>query len=222
MAFPGHAGRPRRSAVTVAASLWWGCRPMTVQRGQEWGTTVPRPDGLVVASSDAELAQLATAEPAGDFGLAAGDLHRAIGAPAPRDPLQRLPIDALRVSIDGRQLLAVAHVIVMRSFWRGPIIAVMNCDHLGAWDMAPRAHPNDGRFDVVEFDRAMSTRSRWQARSRLRQGTHVPHPDIATRTALHAEWNLERPTPIRVDGVPRGRVLRLVVDIAPDHFAIHV
>ena len=32
----------------------------------------------------------------------------------------------------------------------------MNVDRLGHWDVAPRAHPNDGRVDVVEVDAAMS------------------------------------------------------------------
>ncbi len=195
---------------------------MTIRRGEEWGTTVARPPDLLVASSDADLAQFVTADPTRALGTTAGDLHRAVGSPTPRDPVQRLPIDALVVTIDERTLIAVAHVLVMASWWRGRIVAVMNCDHMGEWDMAPRAHPNDGRFDIVEVDPRMSLRRRSQARSRLPQGTHVPHPHIATRTATSAEWTFDRPMPVRVDGVAIGRVSHLAVAISADHFAIHV
>jgi hypothetical protein len=194
---------------------------MTIKRGEEWGTTVARPADLTLASGDADLARLVTADPTRPLGVSAGDLHRAVGSPAPRDPVQRLPMDALVVTLDDRTLIAVAHVVAMASWWRGRIVAVMNCDHVGEWDVAPRAHPNDGRFDVVEVDPRMGLRRRIQARSRLPHGTHVPHPDIATRVATGAEWTFERPTPVRVDGVACGRVSRLHVAISADHFSIH-
>jgi diacylglycerol kinase family enzyme len=136
--------------------------------------------------------------------------------------VQRLPVDALLVELDGRPLLAVAHVVAMRSWWLGGVLAVMNCDHVGTWDMAPRAHPNDGRFDVVELTSTMRLRDRYQARTRVVHGTHVPHPDIAVRTATEGSWAWRRPMPVRVDGVVQGSVSELVVRIAPDHFAIHV
>jgi hypothetical protein len=195
---------------------------MTIKRGEEWGTTVPRPADMALASGDAELARLVAADPRRALGITAGDLHRAVGSPAERDPVQRLPIDALVVTIDDRTVIAVAHVLVMASCWRGRIVAVMNCDHVGEWDVAPRAHPNDGRFDIVEVDPRMTIRRRAQARARLPHGTHVPHPDITTRVATRAEWVFDRPMPARVDGVSAGRVTRLTVAISPDHFAIHV
>jgi hypothetical protein len=195
---------------------------VTIKRGEEWGTTVARPDDLVVARSDAELAQLVRSARDAALGLAGGDLHRSVGAPDGRDPVQRLPIDALLIDIDGERVLAVAHVVAMRSWWRGAVVAVMNCGQIGEWDMAPRAHPNDGRFDVVEIAPSMSLRHRLQARSRLPHGTHVPHPDIGVRTAEHAAWTFARPTPVVIDGIERGRATRLAVRISPDHFAIHV
>lgn len=199
---------------------------MTIRRGHEWGETVARPDDLLVAHGDAELAELVGGNGDRPLTVDGGDLFRSLGAPAPRDPVQRLPMDALTVTIDGRELLAVAHVLarpVSRAgWWRGPLLAVMNADHAGDWNVAPRAHPNDGRFDVVEVDAGMRWRDRWQARGRLPQGTHVPHPDIAVRTATEAEWSFARPMRVAVDGVHRGNATRLAVRISPDHFAIHV
>lgn len=195
---------------------------MTIQRGQEWGVTVERPGELVVATDDAALARLVLADPHGCYGLSGGDVFRSLGSPEPRDPVQRLPMDALAVTIDDRELLAVAHVIVRRGWWRGGLLAVMNADHVGVWNVAPRAHPNDGRFDVVEVDAAMSLRHRWQARGRLSHGTHVPHPDIGVRTATDGSWAFAGPRNVWIDGVAIGATTRLTVSVLPDHFEIHV
>ena len=195
---------------------------MTIRRGQEWGVTVARPEALVVAADDFALAQLVLVEPHGCYGLSGGDVFRSLGSPEPRDPVQRLPMDALAVTIDDREMLAVAHVIVRRGWWRGSLLAVMNADHAGAWNVAPRAHPNDGRFDVVEVDAAMSLRHRWQARGRLPHGTHVPHPDIGVRTAADGSWAFAGPRRVWIDGVAVGAATRLAVTVLPDHFEIHV
>ena len=85
--------------------------------------------------------------------LVGGDLLRTLGGPSAGPGLQRFPIDLLRVEADGRAWTAVAHVIAagpLTMGWRGPVLAVMNADRRGAWDVAPRAHPNDGRADVVD------------------------------------------------------------------------
>ena len=97
--------------------------------------------------------------------------------------LQRLPIDVLRVIADGRQFVAVAHVVARRGglfgWWRGPIAAVMNVDHIGKWDVAPRAHPNDGGLDIVDVDADARRYGRAGRRGGgCRRGTHLPHPSI--------------------------------------------
>jgi hypothetical protein len=195
---------------------------VTIRRGQEWGVTVARPIELTTAADDATLARLVVADPHGRYGLSGGDVFRSLGSPEPRDPVQRLPMDALAVTVDGRELLAVAHVVARRGWWRGPLLAVMNADHVGEWNVAPRAHPNDGRADVVEVDAAMSLRHRWQARGRLPQGTHVPHPNIHVRTATEGAWTFPAPVRVWVDGVEIGRAERLALRVLPDHFEIHV
>lgn len=200
---------------------------MTIRRGEEWGRSVARPAGLVIAASDAELAALVRADPSGAYGLSGGDIFRSLGSPAPRDPLQRLPMDALEVRLDDHDpVLAVAHLVAWRGrwlgWWRGPLLAVMNADHVGEWNVAPRAHPNDGKGDAVQVATTMSLRHRWQARSRLPQGTHVPHPSIDVRTFTESAWTFPRPANVRIDGVAYGRAVRVAVRVLPDHFAIHV
>ena len=193
-----------------------------IRKGQEWGVPAPRPAGLVVAATDAELARLVAADPAGVYGLGGGDLHRSLGSPPQRDEMQLVPMDALRVRIGDEELLAVAHVVARNGWWRGGVLGVLNSAYIGDWNVAPRAHPNDGRFDIVEVSPAMSARQRFQARRRLAAGTHVPHPAIAVRTATSASWTFDGARDVYVDGVVRGRSSQLDITIEPDHFAIHI
>jgi diacylglycerol kinase family enzyme len=79
----------------------------------------------------------------------------------------------------------------------------MNAEFLGAWTVAPRAHPGDGLLDVVDADLPFS--ERWEARRRLPYGTHVPHPRITVRRTATAELELSG-LRVRLDGRDVGRV----------------
>lgn len=191
---------------------------MTIRKGEPWGIEVARPPDLVVAADDHDIVELGAR---GDVGLAGGDLFRSLGEPAPRDPAQRVEIDGISVALDGgRTLDAVAHVIARNSWWRGPIVACMNVDHLGPWNVAPRAHPNDGLLDVVECSSAMSIRDRWAARRRLSHGTHLPHPDLSLARVASRKWEFERPRRVWVDGREVGATRRLSVAVVPDRYVV--
>lgn len=199
---------------------------MTIRKGEPWGIEVDRPSGLRIAHSDAELATWVADDPDAAYGVDRGDLHRTIGAPS-TDPgirarMHRLPIDVLDVVTDRSQHLAVAHVVLRRGWWWGPLSFVGNVGQLGSWNLAPRAHPNDGRFDVVAVDASMRVRDRWEARSRLPTGTHVPHPAISMRTATEWSWADPDAIHVRIDGVDIGRRTAVRITIRPDATAVHV
>ena len=101
-----------------------------------------------------------------------------------------------------------------RSWWRGRVVAVMNAQWIGAWDVAPKSHPNDGLLDV--FDADLSLDDRLKVRSRLRTGTHVPHPGIAQSRVAALQVEFDRPTPIWLDGEQVGRARALAIRIEPD------
>lgn len=203
---------------------------MTIKRAGEWGVVVPTPSGALAVGSDAELAEALERREPRALVVRGGDLHRAVGAR--RDPATslRVPIDVLRVEADGQTFLAVAHVVVGPPAWLGwwtawrggRLLAVMNAEHIGAHDVAPRAHPNDGRFDVVEVSAAMPARARLQAWRRLATGTHVPHPDITTRRGVDEQFCFAPPGALRVDGRDRGLVRSLSVRVEPDAAVIHL
>lgn len=202
---------------------------MTVEKGRDWGGPGPLPADAVLVRSDAEAgAALEAARRAGDplptLGLLGGDLCRTLGGRGDEARLReggtRVQVDLGVALLDGRRRLFVAHLVARRSWWRGRVVAVMNAQFLGRWDVAPRAHPGDGRLDVLDGDLGLG--DRWKARTRLPAGTHVPHPGIAqTRTAT---WTAELagPTPVWVDGVAAGPVRTLAVRVEPDAVTVVV
>jgi diacylglycerol kinase family enzyme len=149
--------------------------------------------------------------------LSAGDLLRTVGGP--REPTAEaalLPADLASVLLDGRQHWFVAHLVARRHWWRGRIVAVMNAQFLGAWDVAPRGHPNDGRLDVVDVAASMTLRDRWHARHRLPTGTHLPHPDIAVQQVTAWQTMLPPGTGVWLDGRAMGEVRNVSVRVEPD------
>jgi hypothetical protein len=198
---------------------------VTVKRGAPWGHDVTTRVDPVVVDSDAALATALSNGVEQAVLNRGGDLHRTLGSPT-GPATRRLPIDVMEVTADGHGFTAVANVLARRrgrlGWWRGRIVAVMNADHIGSWDVAPQAHPNDGWLDVVEVDAAMSRRARWQAWRRLDTGTHVPHPDIATCRARDVSFSFDPPLALWVDAVDRGEVHALRVRVEPDAAEIYI
>jgi hypothetical protein len=197
-----------------------------VRPGEDWGIAGGLPDDGVVVRSDAEARAVVERArrarvPVPPLGLLGGDLCRTLGGTGDEGRIRspegrRVPIDLGTALVDGRRTHFVAHLVVRQGWWRGRIVAVMNAQFLGDWDVAPRGHPNDGRLDVLDVAAAMPLGQRWQARSRLRAGTHVPHPDISQRRTAALQIDLERATPVRLDGELVGPARSLSVRVEPD------
>lgn len=208
---------------------------MSVRPGQAWGEPGPVPHDLVSVGSDAELHHLIEAHRRGGQALprvwlSGGDLWRSCGGspgrpaqvPAPGDEAVWLPVDLVHVELDASEHWAAAHVVARRSWWRGPVLALMNAEHLGRWDVAPKAHPGDGRLDVVSVAASMSGRQRWAAHRRLPTGSHLPHPDIELRRVAAGEWSFERAVRTWVDGVEVGLARHLRATVEPDALIVCV
>jgi hypothetical protein len=199
---------------------------VTVRRGQGWGEPGRLAEDGVVVHSDAEARRVVerarrAGEPLPPLGLAGGDLCRTLGGRGDVGRLRsgdaaRLPVDLGAVLVDGRLQWFVAHLVARRSWWRGPLLAAMNAEFMGDWDVAPRAHPNDGLLDMVVVDAAMTLTDRIQARRRLPTGAHVPHPAIrqSRRPAFQIEF--DRPTRVWLDGERVATATNLSVRVEPD------
>jgi len=203
---------------------------VTVERGRDWGRTGALPAGAPVVAGDAELRSLVErARRAGrdlpTVGLTGGDLCRTLGGTGDAERLRTdqattVTVDVGSVLVDGRLHWFVAHLVARRSWWRGPILAAMNAEWLGRFDVAPRAHPGDGLLDVVEADPSLP--ERLKAWRRLPTGAHLPHPDIRQRRLAALQVDLDPPATIRLDGEVVGTAGSLSVRVEPDALTVVV
>lgn len=203
---------------------------MTIRKGEPWGEPAEVPgDGLEVADSDRrasrslELQRTAGAA-LGPIGVGRGDMARTMGGGAPgrfAGTVVKAPVDLLLVRADGVEHIALAHVVARRSWWRGEVVVAMNAQYVGPYDVAPRSHPNDGRVDVLRVDAAMPVRARWNARSRARTGTHLPHPQLEMRSTGEWHHRFARRVHLWIDGVRCGDVRELSVTVLPDALTLY-
>lgn len=185
---------------------------MTIERGADWGEPGQIPADAVVTANDVEVAAVVTEARRANRDippvcLVGGDLGRTLGATgeAARRPGRagtRLAVDVGAVLLDGRLRWFVAHLVARRSWLRGRVVIAANAAFLGRWNIAPRAHPGDGRLDLLDGDPSLG--DRLKARSRLPAGTHLPHPAITTRRIDAHQIEFARPMPIQLDGVGAG------------------
>lgn len=178
---------------------------MVIERNSEWGSPGRLGPDADVAADDAAARALLAAGTA-TMRLADGDLARTLGVAGRLDRELTgvlLPVDAIEVELDGRDVaMAVAHVVVGRPWGLRGFVAVMNAAYLGDANLAPRAHPGDGKFDVVEV--ALGWRDLLRARRRATTGTHVPHPGIDIRRSASWSHDFGRPTVVTIDGLRAG------------------
>lgn len=125
----------------------------------------------------------------------------------------RVRVDAGAALVDGRLCWFVAHLVARRSWWRGRVLVVANAAFMGSGNVAPRAHPGDGRLDVLDASLRLGARIR--AKSRLAAGAHVPHPDIAQRRVAAAQFDLDPALDVYGDGLRLGRAAAVSVRVEP-------
>lgn len=203
---------------------------MTVRRGEPWGAPGRLPDDGVVVHSDLAARRVVTEArrmkaPPPALGLVAGDLARTCGATGDEgrlhtDDAHRLPVDLGEVLVDGGLHFFVAHLVARRPWWRGRVVAAMNAQYLGRWDVAPRSHPDDGRLDLLEADLPLG--DRWEAHRRLPTGTHVPHPGIRERRVRATQLDLVAGTRVWLDGECVGPARALSIRVLPDALTVVV
>ncbi len=205
--------------------------------GAEWGTPGSIPKDAIEASSDLDAARLVgKARRAGNefppVVLRGGDLARTLGlkpskelrdtesnktiktSKTNKDPEGfSVQVDVCSALVDGRLHWFIAHLVARRSWLRGRVLVVANASFIGNWNIAPRAHPGDGKVDVLDANPSM--RVRLAARRRLPAGTHLPHPDIKPRRTAARQFDLGSGLDVYVDGQMATRARTLSVRVYP-------
>jgi hypothetical protein len=189
---------------------------MVIAKGEAWGRSGPMPENAPWVENDAALARLVSEHDHPVAGVLDGDLVRTLGGPrGDAFDLMWFPMDVGWVRIgDQQEIPFVAHVIARRRWWHGEWAAVMNAAWLGDLYLGPRAHPNDGLFDVTVG--SLPPRQRIQARGRARQGMHLPHPLLTTHRVATWHHDFDKPVRVWVDGVDRGKTGSIAVRVEPD------
>jgi diacylglycerol kinase family enzyme len=142
-----------------------------------------------------------------------------------------LSIDALLIRVvkpdDSDQELIAASRIEVGSFLsplgRRRFVCVTNGGIVNTRNLAPRAHPNDGRIDVLTIDASMTFRNRLIARNKAMTGTHLPHPQISVRQdqSFHTS-KLDRGEKLSIDGILVREWSEIFVSIMPDYWQVVV
>ena len=205
---------------------------MTIQKGQPWGTPIRVPLETRDVPSDLDLSHGTTTDL---HIVTAGDLFHSLGQPripSVGDERTLVRIDALHCTVStstsqNRVILASSHVSVGQ-WWTVPwrvqrFVCITNPGIYKGLNIAPKAHPNDGYFDVVAIDAAMPWRQRIAARQRASAGNHVPHPNISitrdTATDIIRQSARER---LIIDGQQIDDWQKIVVEMLPDYWQVIV
>ncbi|HEY2331431.1 MAG TPA: hypothetical protein VGH94_05895 [Acidimicrobiales bacterium] len=200
---------------------------MTIRKGELWGGPTGLPRDGVVAHSDAEARAIVEharrdGAPIPPIGLLGGDLCKTMGGRGDANRLfdgsaMALPCDVVAVELDDSPTRwFVAHLAARRGWWRGRALVAMNAAWLGPWNLGPKAHPNDGLVDVTEARVPLGQRR--AVLRRLPTGAHLPHPALAYRRVRSGAWELDRPTPVRLDGDLVGVARHIRLTVEPDAF----
>ncbi|MCH1489374.1 MAG: hypothetical protein L7T83_03040 [Ilumatobacteraceae bacterium] len=195
---------------------------MTIRIGEEWGEPVDSaPEGTRTAFTDHDVAQALDVQH--PVLVRGGTLHKTLGSPIGDAVIRRLPIDLVEMvdtSSETRIAVSVANIsLSLRrplGRWRGRIVVATNCGEYAGVTPCPRAHPNDGMFDVLEVDASMTLLQRRLAWKKAKSGSHLPHPSLSVRSGDKFCLIVEPNERIIVDGVDfkfAGEVeLRAVAD----------
>ena len=196
---------------------------MTISKGSAYGEPgVTLPDDGVRCATDADGRRAVEAarragRPFPVLGLAAGDLARTLGGTGALDVAY--PVDLGQVLVDGRLHLFVSSCVVRSRTWRRTL-AVGNAQWLGAWNLWPRGHPNDGRLDLL--DAHLPAGELWKVRRRLPSGSHLPHPAIDSRRVKADTVELDRPLGVWLDGQRIGDGRTFAFRCVPDALRVVV
>lgn len=193
---------------------------VVIRKGEDWGEHATLPPGNPIVTSDQELHRYLQETMAADpplplqpIGLLGGDLCKTVGGAGRRDRLTSseavtLGCDLVEARLDDQLWWFAGHLVARATWLTGQLTFAMNAAWRGDWNVAPRAHPGDGRIDILTT--SMSAPNRLKGWRRMNHGGHVPHPDITvTKAKRYEDDHTRRPRQVALDNVAVGRVAKI-------------
>jgi hypothetical protein len=198
---------------------------VTIKKGEDWGHVGERPDDTIVVASDAQARAVIeplrrSEQPMPPLAPRYGDVARTVGATGIRTETRLVPWDLGAALLDGRLFWFISSLVAGEPFRRGRCVAVMNTPWLREWNIAPKAHPNDGLLDVLDMQLSI-TQAR-AASKRARLGDHLPHPGIEVQRVAAVQFELVRPLTVRLDGEVVGKFRTISARVEPDALTVVV
>ena len=203
---------------------------MTIEKGQDWGCLVAKPENLHWVEDDFEASNFLnrhlTVEGAPiEIAILKSDIARALGISGANikkkemlrtyfDVVETIFLRSGQTSVDRR--LYLGHAFVHNGLATGAKVGVLNSSFVGKRNWAPKAHPNDGKFDVVEIDKSMSIRQRLKAHRLMQSGSHLPHPKIKYRQVVDYSAVCINPSRLYIESELVGTVVKCSFKIMPD------
>ncbi len=195
---------------------------MTIRIGEEWGEAVESaPGGTQTAYTDRDVAQ--ALDDRRSVLVRGGALHQTLGSPDGDTVTRRLPIDLVEMvdtASETRIAVSVANICLVQrgpfGRWRGRVVVVTNCGEYSDVTPCPRAHPNDGTFDVLEVDASMTLFQRRLAWKRAESGSHLPHPSLSVWSGAKFCLTVEPNEQIIVDGADLKFTCELELRVVAD------
>lgn len=169
---------------------------MTIRKGEQWGTVCSTPVGLIEFVDERALGKyFRDGGIVSEAILKSGTLIQALGASSSSHDREsiKVEIDLIKVQYTDKddhehKDFAVGSLVIGKRTWLGEISIVSNSGYLGRREVLPKAHPNDGVFDLLVIQRGMQLFQRWLALRRIQTSSHLPHPDMSTKQLADFSW----------------------------------
>jgi len=209
---------------------------MTIRKGETWGSPCMPPSGVPVFATERSLGKhLRDVGSIPEAILKSGNLFTAVGLSdsGTSDVQLRVSLDVIRViytngSLDEIVDFALGSIVIGDRFLLGELHVLSNSGYVGSKEVLPKAHPNDGRFDLLVVEKEMKLSQRLQAWRRITTTSHIPHPLISTQQLPSFEWALggknarSRRIRMAVDGEDVGPVTGARFEIIPDALTVYL
>ena len=187
-----------------------------------WANQGPVPSSLPTAKSDKEIITHFS-NGHSIIRLEAGNMCKTLGGKKPTDLTDYsigtiCDVDLGSVRVNGKSIYFASHCSIRGHRFTTKGAMVMNAQWHKSRRVAVRAHPSDGKLDVVFSDLKLG--QYLIAAKRSKSGSHIPHPDIRVKKVQNHTMAYPHPMRIYADGVFVGMESTIELGIA--HRAIKV